>query len=120
KPRVQQVQNRVSDSSSVLGNGKPVADFFSTVRRLVVVGIAVTIEIPGRTDERVHGVGLAARRPATFRAGGVYKFRRRRQRRFAFAGELGIWRQQHRQILVGDGYHAVFGAVNDRDRKSVV
>ena len=42
---------------------------------LVVVRVGVAIEVPGRIDERIHGVGLAPRRPAALRTRRVHEIR---------------------------------------------
>ena len=54
--RIDQVQNRVLDAADVLIDRKPLRDLRRIERRRAVVRIAVAVEIPGRIDERVHGV----------------------------------------------------------------
>ena len=116
KARIKQVQNRVRDSADVLVDGKPIRDFGRVIRCLVVVRITVAVEIPRRIHERVHRVRFTARGSAASWALRVYKFGRPSKRGFAFAGELRIRRQQHRQILIRHGNHSVFGAINDGNR----
>ena len=65
--RVDQVQNRVLDAAAVEIDRAPVRDLRRIERQLVVVRVGKAIEVPRRIDERVHRVGLAARRPAALR-----------------------------------------------------
>ena len=58
--RVDQVQDGVFDAANVLIDGKPIRDGLGIEGRLIVTRVGVAIEIPGRIDERVHGVGLAS------------------------------------------------------------
>src|SRR5713226_7225914 len=114
------MQNGVGDSANVLVDGKPVVNFRRIEWRVGVVRIAVAVEIPGRIDEGVHGVGFSSRGAAAFWTLGVYKFRGRSQRRCAFAGQIWIWRKENRQILVGHLNDAIFFAIDDRDRSAPV
>src|SRR5207249_3967488 len=68
KARVEKMKNGVLDAADVLVDGKPVIDLRRIEGSLVVVGVAVAVEIPGRIHECVHCVGLATRWPAAFRA----------------------------------------------------
>ena len=58
------MQDGVLDAADVLVDGEPVLRDLRVERSAVVVRVGVAIEIPGRIDERVHGVGFAARRAA--------------------------------------------------------
>ena len=69
--RVHQVQDRVLDAADVLVDGHPRADDRGVPRGVVVGGVAVAQEVPGRVDEGVHRVGLAPGGAAAGRAGGV-------------------------------------------------
>ena len=89
-------------------------------RPLVVVRVDVAHLVPRRAHERVHRVGLAPRRLAADRAGRVQEALVIRQRRFAGRAELGVFRQQHRQVLLGHRHDAVGLAVDDRDRRAPV
>ena len=76
--RIDQVQNGVLDAADVLVDAaiaEPVLRDLAVERRVVVARVGVAIEIPGRIDERVHGVGLAARRAATLRTRGIRELR---------------------------------------------
>ena len=64
--RVHQVQDRVLDAADVLVDRHPHVHGLAVPRRLVIVRVAVAQEVPGRVDERVHRVGLAAGRPPHF------------------------------------------------------
>ena len=118
--RVEQVQDGVSDAADVLVDGKPIGDFCGIERSFVVVRIAVAIEIPRRIDEGIHRVGFAARGAAAFWTRSVDEFRSGRERRFAFAGEFWIRRQQDWQVFVRNGLQAVLGAINDGNRSAPI
>ena len=81
----------------------------------------VAQEVPGRVDERVHRVRLAARRAAADRARRVHPVLRRGQRRAALAA-----RSPRRRAAAtgrsssGTGHDAVLVAVDDRDRAAPV
>src|SRR5258708_29239413 len=109
KARIEQVKDGVLDAADVLIDWKPVGNLGGIVGSFIVVRVAVTIEIPGRVDEGVHGIGFAARETATFRARGVHKFGSGSERRSAFAGERDIVRKDYRQILVQDRHHSIVG-----------
>src|SRR5207302_4317177 len=89
-------------------------------RRFVVVWVAVAIKIPGGIDERIHRVGFAPRRTAAFRAGGVDEFGSCSEWRAAFTGELGVFRKDDGQVLVGYRDNPIFVAVDDGDRRAPV
>ena len=74
------MQYRVLNTTDVLINREPVGNGLAVERSLLIVRVGVAVEIPGRVNERVHGVGLAFRRSATFRTRGVQKFRHARER----------------------------------------
>ena len=59
--RVHQVQDRVLDAADVLVDRHPAVGHRRVPRRLVVAGVGVADEVPGRVDERVHRVRLAPR-----------------------------------------------------------
>jgi hypothetical protein len=67
--RVEQVQNRVLHAADVLVDGHPVVDRVARPGTLGVVRVEVAEEVPGGIDERVHRVGLPARRAAALGAG---------------------------------------------------
>src|SRR5207249_8531962 len=46
KTRVDQMKDRVFNSSNVLVNGKPIAGCLQTERGLVVMGVSVAVEVP--------------------------------------------------------------------------
>ena len=73
--RIDQMQNRVLNSANILIDGKPILRGPRTKRRVVVVRVGVAVEVPGRIDEGVHGVGFAARRTSTLRASRIYELR---------------------------------------------
>ena len=90
-------------------------------RRLVVVGVGVAQEVPGRVDEGVHRVRLAPRGAAARRAAHVDPVLGRGQRRAALAARSprrraarpGSWSS-------GTGHDPAALAVDDRDRAAPV
>jgi hypothetical protein len=64
--RVEQVQDRVLDAADILVDRQPALATADSRRRRVRVAGGEAREIPGRIDEGVHRVGLAARRLAAF------------------------------------------------------
>src|SRR6267378_1220920 len=120
EPRIQQVQNRMRDPANILVNRKPVRRLRRIKRSLIIVGIAVPVEIPRRIHKRIHRVRFTPSRPSALRALHIHKLRIRRQRRFPFARQLWIRRQQHRQILVGHRHQSILLAINHRDRRAPI
>ena len=109
------------DAADVLVDRKPLGDLRGIERRASIVRIAVAIEIPGRIDERVHGVALAPR--VARRTSGHFTFMNDGnvcQRRPALAGDLHIERQHHRQILLRHRHDAALRAMNHRNRRAPV
>src|SRR3989442_1255161 len=117
---VHQVQNGVRNAADVLVDRKPIVNFCRIVWRVRVVRIAIAIKIPRGINKGVHGVSFAARRTSTFRACGIHKLRRCRERRSALTRQIRIRRQHNRQIPVRYGNHAVFLAINDGNGRAPV
>ena len=69
--RVQEVEDGVLDPADVLVDGHEMARRGGVERPVGAPRIAEAQEVPGRVDERVHGVGLAPGRAPVDRAGGV-------------------------------------------------
>jgi hypothetical protein len=72
------MQDGVLNSANVLVDPavtKPVLRYLSVEGRTVVVRIGVAIEVLGRIDESIHGVGFTPRRAATPGTHGVHKLR---------------------------------------------
>ena len=76
-------------------------------------------EIPGRVDERVHGVGLAPRRLAALRTGDVLPGGMTVER-IARAVEVDVARQLDRQLALRHRHDAAALAVDDRDRTAPI
>ena len=110
--RIDQVQNGVLHAADVLIDFEPVGDLRGIERRAVVVRIAVAVEIPGRIDKGVHGVGFAAGRAAAFRAGDIDELGNVFERRAAAAGDFDVGGKAHRKLIVGHRHHAAVRAVN--------
>src|SRR5207248_3173304 len=73
KTRVEQMQNRMLNSTDVLIDGHPRLRRLSRKRELRITRIAIAREIPGRIDESVHRVGFATACAAALRAGHAQK-----------------------------------------------
>ncbi len=86
----------------------------------VVVRVSVAIEIPGRIDERVHGIGLAARRAATLGTGRVDEPGQFAERRSTGERDLHIFRQNHRQIFFGHGDDSILLAIKHGDGRAPI
>ena len=99
---------------------EPVADLFAIERRLVVARVGVAVEVPGRIDKRVHGVGFAARRTTALRAGGVDELRHAAQRRAAGQGDVDVLRQNDGQVFFRYGNDAVLFAIQHGDGRAPV
>ena len=114
------MQDGVLDAADVEIDRTPVADGPGVEGPLAVPRVAVAVEVPRRVHERVHRVGLSARRAAARRAGGLDELGYLRQGRVAPPAELGHLRQLDRQVLVGHGLQAAGAAVDDGDRRAPV
>ena len=112
---VQQVQDGVLDAADVLVDRHPVGRRRLVDGRLDVPGVAEALEVPGRVDEGVHGVGLALGRAAAPGAGGVQEALVVSQWRLAGRTELDVVGQQDRQLILGHRDDAVVRAVHHRD-----
>ena len=107
-------------AADVLIDLEPVGDLRRVVRHAVVARIAVAVEIPGRVDEGVHGIGFAARIAAAPRAPDLDKRRHRLQRRPARTGDLRLVRQQHGQIALRNRNHSAPWTMDHRDGRPPV
>ena len=77
--RVQQVEDGMLDAAAVEIDRHPVGRLQRVERQHLVRRIGEAQEIPGRVDERVHGVGFPPGRAAARRALHVHPFRHLRQ-----------------------------------------
>ncbi len=116
--RVQQVQDRVLDAADVLVHRHPVVGA-GTHHPIRIGRIAVAHEVPRRIDERVHRVRLAARGLAALGAADVQEAGVLVQR-VAGAVRDQVFRQHHRQVLLGHRHHAAVVAVDDGNRRAPV
>ena len=114
------MQDGVLDAADVLIDGEPVLRGLRVERSAVVVRVGVAVEIPGRIDERVHGIGFAARRTAALGAGRVDELRQFAERRSAGERDLDILRQNHGQIFFRHGNDAVFFAIKHGNRRAPI
>src|ERR1700722_8336547 len=73
--RINEMKNGVFDSADVLIDGKPVISLSRIKGSFVVFRVGITVEVPRRVDEGVHGVGLAAGGTSTFWAGRIQEWR---------------------------------------------
>ena len=90
EPHVDQVEDGVLDAADVLVHREPVFNRSLVDGRGRDFRVGVAVKVPGRINERVHGVGLAPRRTAALRAARLDKLRRASQWRAALAGELDV------------------------------
>ena len=95
----------------------PVFELVHVGQCLVVVGVDVPQEVPGRTGPLGHGVRLSAGRAAALRAGAVDELGDLRQGRFTVRAGLEVLdlRQLQGKLVVGHVSHAALVAVDDRD-----
>ncbi len=114
------MQNGVLHAADVLIDLEPVSDLRRIERHAIVVRVAVTIEIPGRIDEGVHGVGLAARRAGAARTLDVHEVGHFLERRAAGTSELHVQRQHHGQFALGHRDHAAARTVDHRNGRAPV
>ena len=99
-------------------NRTPIFKLFGVSQCLVVVGVDVTQEIPGRACPLRHCVCLSLCVCATLRALAIYE--RVNLCKWAFAVLTGLkilnLRQFKRKLVIGNGNHSALGAVNNRNR----
>ena len=67
------MQDRMLDTPDVLIDRSPVINSFFTEWSIIVFRIGIPQIIPGRTQESVHSIGLAAGRLTAFGTGAVNK-----------------------------------------------
>ena len=84
------------------------------------MGIGIAVEVPGRIDKGVHGVGLAARRSSTARTGRVHERGNTAERGSVLLRDLDLLRQQDGELIIGHGHDAVFGTVEHGDGRAPV
>ena len=117
---VEQVHDGVLGAAGIDVDRHPVLDLFRVEGRLGVMRAGVAQEIPGRAHEGIQGIRLALGRAAALRAGGIDKLLVVFQRRFAGGFELGVLRQQHRQVFLRHRHDAAFRAVDHGDGRAPV
>ena len=59
------------NAADVLIDGKPILRGLRIEGSTVVMCVGVAVEIPGRINEGVHGIGFAARRTTALGASGI-------------------------------------------------
>src|SRR5579884_681821 len=118
--RVQQVHHGMFRAADVLIDGQPARYLLHAPCLLIVVCVGVAQEVPGRTDEGVHRIGLACGRTAADGAGRVQKLRLVAQRRLPGGLELHVLRQPDGQLLLRYGNGAMLRAVDDGDGRAPV
>ena len=90
EPGVDQVQAGVLNAADVLVHGHPVVHVRPLEGGLRVVGRAVAVEVPGRAEERVHGVRFPHGGRAALRAGRGQPLRHVQQRRAPHVPHLDV------------------------------
>ena len=117
---IEQVQDRVLDAARVLVRGHPPLNVLAPEGSVVVAGRAVAEEVPGGVDEGVHRIrvayGLAEARGTRH----VFPRRVPSERRIAPQLEIGVLRQEHRELVVWHGDLPAIRAMDDRDRRAPV
>ena len=108
------------DPADILVHGHPVFRAGLIQGCGIEIGAAVPEKIPGRFNESVHGVRLAARPAAALGAVDIDEALHFCQRVPPFPGKLHIYRQHNRQVLLRDRNSSAFFTVDDRDRVAPV
>ncbi|KAF1858399.1 hypothetical protein Lal_00014910 [Lupinus albus] len=117
--RVQQVQHGVLDAADVLVHRHPVIVARGVDHRVVRTRRRIAHVVPGRVDERVHRVRLAACGRTAARAVDLQE-RLVFLQRVAGAVRDAVFRQHDRQVLLGNRHGAALLAVDHRDRRAPV
>ncbi len=112
KAGVQQVHGGVLGTAGVLVHRQPVSHLVRVGGAVPVARAAVAQEVPRGAHEGVHGVRLPPRRGAAGGARGVNERFAVLQRRLSGRAELGVLRQQHRQVFLRHRHQAALIAVN--------
>ena len=116
--RIEQMQNRMLDAADILVDRQPVADGVR-IGRHGRVRTAEAREVPGRIDERIHGVGLAHGR--RHRNGTCDMLPGRvTVERIAGNVERHVVRKLHRQIFLRHRNDATFLTMDHRDRTAPI
>ncbi len=112
------MKHRVLDSAHVHVDGQPLAHQLRIPRLRGIARADVAKEIPRGAGPLRHRVGFALRRTAALRAGGIHPLVDGGQRRFAGSRRLvGLnLRQQHGQLIGGNGLLAAGIAIHNGDR----
>ena len=106
------------DPADILFDRQPFGDLVAFER--FVIGLAGEAqEIPARIHECVERIGLAGRRAAAGRAGGVLP-RRMAQQRVARSLEVDIFGQGDRQLFLRHRHHTTRIAMDKGDRRAPV
>src|SRR5579863_820118 len=108
------------NTAYILVDRKPIRNLLRVERRARIIRIAVAIEIPGRIDEGVHGIRLAAGGLTALGTLHVYEFWDVFQRRPAFASDRNLQRKNHWQIALGNRNHAALRAIDDGDGRAPI
>ena len=127
--RVEQMKNRMLDTAYVLVHAATAGGFglvphpvvgTGSNHLLAVLRVAIAHEVPGRINERVHGVGLT---PGGLAANGADHAGMKAfvlDQRIARAVRHAVLRQDHGQVFFRHRHRAVFSAMDDRDRRAPV
>ena len=99
EPRIKQVQNSMLHPPDILIDRHPIINGLFVKHALMIVGTAVSFEIPGRFDESVHGICFTTRfMIATLRTFRTGKWFQSRERRPPTLQKVRIFRQDNRKI----------------------
>src|SRR6266700_4895124 len=118
--RINEMENGMLHAADVLVNGKPVVDRGGIERTVCKLRVGIAVKVPGRIDERVHGIGLTPRRAAAPGARDIYKLRHVAERRAALHRNSNIVRQGHRDLSFRYRHYPARGSIEHGNRRAPV
>jgi len=117
---IHQVHGGMFAAASIGINRHPIAVFLRVKGVAAVIRAEVAHEVPAGAHEGVHRIGFAFRRAAAGRAGGEAPGGVQLERAFTGGQPFHVIRQQHGQLLFGNGQGAAVRAVDNRDGRAPI